>query len=104
MTIPAWADAEYSKQLPEIRVGGEGQHVEFIVDFSDEPREVAKEVAAFATSEGGNILLGVRNDGTVAGLKVDDHDKILHRVQGIVRTVQPPAAFTLHLCYDAGFI
>jgi len=104
MDVPAWVDQEYSKQLRAIRDGGENQHAEFIADFSDQPREVAKEVAAFATSGGGKILLGVKNDGSVAALNCDDHDKIVHRVQGIVRTVQPPVKCKLQLCYDEGFI
>jgi predicted HTH transcriptional regulator len=104
MDIPAWVDQEYSKQLRGIREGGENQHAEFIVDFSNEPREVAKEVAAFATSGGGKIFLGVKNDGNVGGLNGDDHDKMLHRVQGIVRTVYPPVKYKLHLCHDDGFI
>ena len=104
MNIPSWADTDVSKLIPQIRAGGEGQHVEFIVDFSDQAREIAKEVAAFATSRGGKVLLGVRDDGTVAGLNANDHDMILQRVQGILRSVQPHAAYSLHLCYDGGFI
>jgi hypothetical protein len=61
--------------------GGEGQAVDFkgyeSVDSIDLQRDLAKHIAAFATSGGGVLLIGVRNDGTIGG--VNDADTVSGR-------------------------
>ena len=47
---------------------GEGAKVEFKRDDLH-PRQLAKEVVAFANTNGGRILLGVEDDGTISGIK-----------------------------------
>jgi ATP-dependent Lon protease len=60
---------------------GEGQHVEFKSSFQWDTRkqelapylrdEIVKTVAAFLNSEGGTLLIGVKDDGTVLGIEPD---------------------------------
>ena len=61
------------KQLNRIAEQGENQRVEFKkkVDF---PEKVIKEVVAFANTEGGNLFIGIEDDGMVSGLKYPDEE------------------------------
>lgn len=55
---------------------GEGQAVDFkdygSVDSADLQRDLARHIAAFATSGGGVLLIGVRNDGSISGISGAD--------------------------------
>ena len=61
------------KQLNRLAERGENQRVEFKkkVDF---PEKVVKEVVAFANTEGGNLFIGIEDDGIVSGLKYPDEE------------------------------
>lgn len=102
--IPAWANQDITRLLPEIRASGEGFSYEFKAEFPPQGHELAKEVAAFATSGGGLILLGVRDDGTVVGLTENERDQLRLRAQGIVSHVQPRPRIDVTPCFDEGFI
>lgn len=54
-------------ELLEIIRNGENSGVEFKRD-DIEPRELAKELVSFANLEGGCVVLGVENDGSISGL------------------------------------
>lgn len=54
-------------ELLEMIRNGENSGVEFKRD-DIEPRELAKELVSFANLEGGRVLLGVENDGSISGL------------------------------------
>ncbi len=103
MARPAWANADISALLPKIRADGEGQAYEFKAEFPD-GHKLAKSAAAFATAGGGLILIGVRNDGTVAGLNEADADKLYHQAQSLVDQVQPAVEHRVSVCYDQGVI
>lgn len=104
MAIPAWAYDEISKILPGIRAAGEKHTQEFMAEFPTQGHDLAKEVAAFATSGGGIILIGVRDDGSIASLDESERDKLRLRAQGIVSQVKPCPKVDVTLCYDEGFI
>ncbi|MEX2309314.1 MAG: ATP-binding protein [Pirellulales bacterium] len=104
MSISAWSDDEVSKTLPDIRAAGEGQHAEFKREFPPQLHTLATEVAAFATSGGGMILIGVDDDGNVVGLDPDQHDKAFHSTQNVIQQVQPRVEQKISLCYDDGCI
>jgi tetratricopeptide (TPR) repeat protein len=74
----------------------EGQRVEFMQCFPGQARDLAKEIAAFSTSNDGNIFLGVRDDGTVCGVPAlqspQDRDRLRDRIAGVSGNgVNPPA-------------
>ncbi len=81
-----WADTELSNDLPVLRSRGENQDLEYMASFPTNTRELAKEIAAFATSNDGIILIGVSDEGELLGL--DDaktsqgRDQLLRRVEG----------------------
>ena len=88
--------------LSELIAGGEGQAVEFKSRFPDQARDLAKEVAAFASSNDGVILFGVEDDGTPTGLdgvgSLSARDTFTKRVQGACGAIKPPvlAELTFH--------
>ncbi len=50
---------------------GEGQKLDFKFCISDS-RKIARTLAAFANSDGGKILIGVRDNGSIAGIESDE--------------------------------
>ncbi len=58
-------------ELFEIIANGENSGVEFKRD-DIRPEQLAKEIVAFANVQGGRILLGVEDDGTITGLQRDN--------------------------------
>lgn len=52
-TVPQWASAELSAQLPTLRAAGETPKVDLKEDFSEQAHRLAKDIAAMASSGGG---------------------------------------------------
>lgn len=105
MTIPEWADAQLSKDLPVLRSRGENQDLEYKSEFPQNARDIGKEIAAFATSNNGTILVGVSDDGGLVGidtaLKNEGRDEILRRVEGICRgTIKPAITPTARFAFE----
>lgn len=77
---------------------GEGQETEFIESFPKNAHDLAKEVAAFGTSNAGTILLGVTNAGKVVGLadtdKPEGRDRVSTRIEGVCSNVVTPSLVT----------
>jgi len=90
-----WIDEQLSKDLPEIRARGEGQEVEFKCEFPQQTTDLAKEIAAFSTSNSGLILLGVEDSGDLLGLDnvatPGQRDALVSRVAGICTGSVKPA-------------
>ena len=59
------------RELEELIVNGENSGVEFKRDDL-EPAQLAREVVALANLQGGRILLGVEDDGTISGVRRND--------------------------------
>ena len=93
--LPDWADESLSRDLPILRSRGEGQHVEYMQAFPENTRELAKEIAAFATSNAGTILVGVSDAGDLSGLAAcataAGRDQLIKRLEGISRGTVKPA-------------
>lgn len=64
---------------------GEGTTLEFKENL---PASLARDLVAMANTIGGRILLGVRDDGTVVGVK--DSNNLRARIQDIARHCDPP--------------
>ena len=54
-----------------------------------------RELVAFANSAGGKILLGVRDDGTVVGVR--DSNELRARIQDMARNCDPPEIGRAHV-------
>ena len=73
---------------------GEGQTIEFMQSFPEQAHELAKEIAAFATSNADTILIGVNDEGSCVGISAcsaKERDLLLRRVEGICRGKVKPA-------------
>ena len=89
-----WIDEEASKRLPILCAQGEGQTLEYMKAFPENARELAREIAAFATSNSGTILIGVDNEGECVGIPAvtpGQRDEILRRLEGICANAVKPS-------------
>ena len=59
------------KYLKKLIAEGENQQLDFKYCVSDS-RKIARTLTAFANSDGGRILIGVRDNGSIAGIKSDE--------------------------------
>jgi predicted HTH transcriptional regulator len=60
--------SSYIKKLIE---RGEGQHLDFKFEINDS-RKIARSLVAFSNSEGGTLLIGVKDNGVVAGVRSEE--------------------------------
>jgi len=79
----------------------EGQEIEFMERFPKRADDLAKEIAAFGTSNDGTIFLGVADNGAVVGLEdvgsSQERDKLQNRIAGITGgTVAPPISVDVY--------
>ena len=69
----------------------EGEHQQ--QDFKyrvDDPCKLAKSVSAFANTDGGRLLIGVRDDGHIAGVRKEGEIYVMH--QAAYKYCQPEAS------------
>jgi len=69
----------------------EGEHQQ--QDFKyrvDDARKLARSVSAFANTDGGRLLIGVRDDGMIAGVKSEGEIHVMH--QAAYKYCQPEAS------------
>jgi hypothetical protein len=59
------------KYLHQLIVSGEGEMLDFKFAIH-EPRKIAITLSAFANTHGGKLLIGIRDNGTVAGAQVEE--------------------------------
>src|SRR6478609_1026974 len=65
--------SEEVSELQRLVVEGEGHQLEFKRKASH-PEKIVREMIAFANTEGGTILIGVDDNGTLAGVKYPDEE------------------------------
>lgn len=72
------------KELKFLISQGEGYNLEFKESFSN---SIAKDICAFANTNGGKILLGVSDDGRIKGIKTTN--KLKSQIYDITRNFDP---------------
>ena len=82
------------RQLKRLTGKGESLHVEFKKKAAH-PEKIVKEIVAFANTEGGWLLLGVDDSGTLSGLKFPEEEQgaLSHAIKKYCR---PAIKFTTH--------
>ena len=70
---------------------GEGLHLEFKRKVAY-PDKVIREMIAFANTEGGVLLIGVDDDGSIPGIKYPEEEVMLLR-QSLQRYCRPSVSF-----------
>ena len=75
------------RKIIELIELGEGLNVEFKQRFSSYEK-IAKEMIAFANTRGGNIIIGVDDDGSIYGIESEksDIDLIKETATKLLRT------------------
>jgi hypothetical protein len=71
---------ETSHYIYQLISKGEGQQLDFKFAINDS-RKIARSIVAFANSDGGTLLIGVRDNGSIAGVRSDEE---LHMVDTAV--------------------
>lgn len=70
---------------------GEHQMLDFKFEISDSQR-IARSLAAFANTDGGRLLVGVKDNGAIAGVRSDEE---IHMIQAAAEMYcQPPVHYT----------
>jgi predicted HTH transcriptional regulator len=78
--------------LKKLIAEGENQQLDFKYCISDS-RKIARTLSAFANTDGGRILIGVRDNGSIAGIKSDEE---YYMVDTAVQLYcRPEIAFTI---------
>jgi len=72
------------KELLELINTGEGLTTEFKEDVSS---SLGKEICAFANSQGGKIILGVKDNGEIIGVEITNLLK--SQIQNFARNIDP---------------
>jgi predicted HTH transcriptional regulator len=65
-----------NKHIQELLVRGEGERLDYKQSISDAGK-IAKTMCAFANHKGGTLLIGVRDNKTIAGVRSEDEKYML---------------------------
>ena len=77
---------------------GEHEHQDFKYQISD-ARKIARSISAFANHSGGHLLVGVKDNGSIAGVKSDEEIYMVE--QAAQMYCKPPQQVTFQL-YNVG--
>jgi len=77
--MKALTDTQYIRQLVS---EGEHCHQDFKFEISD-ARKIARSLSAFANTEGGRLLIGVKDNGKIAGVRSDEE---IYMIESLQRT------------------
>jgi predicted HTH transcriptional regulator len=70
---------------------GEHQRLDFKFEISD-ARKIARTLVAFANTDGGRLLIGVKDNGAIAGVRSEEEVFMLEAAAGMY--CRPPVEFT----------
>lgn len=89
-------DADLSSRVNYWIKQGESQTIEFKRELPENMTQLAKEIAAFSSANGGVILVGVEDDGRICGIPVrspSERDRFRQRIYGVAaKAVKPPVS------------
>jgi predicted HTH transcriptional regulator len=64
-------NAELNSYIKNLILSGENQQLDFKFEISDS-RKIAKTLVAFSNTDGGKLLIGVKDNGKIAGVRTDE--------------------------------
>lgn len=82
--------SSYIKNLIE---RGESQHLDFKFGITDS-RKIARSLVAFCNSEGGTLLIGVKDNGAIAGVRSDEEYYMVEAAANLY--CKPAISFQTH--------
>ena len=80
------------KELNQVISLGEGTHIEFKRKVP-QPERIVKELIAFANTSGGQLLLGIDDDGSILGVK-DAEEEEFALLNALDAHCKPPLSFS----------
>lgn len=78
---------------------GEHQQLDFKFGVNDS-KKIARTLAAFANTDGGRLLLGVKDNGSIAGVRSDEEYYMMEA--GAQLFCRPPVTFDIHEWEEGG--
>lgn len=78
---------------------GEHQQLDFKFGVTDS-KKIARTLAAFANTDGGRLLLGVKDNGAIAGVRSDEEYYMMEA--GAYLYCKPPVSFEMHEWEESG--
>ena len=91
------------QEVNKLARNGEGLHVEFKKKVAH-PEKIVREIIAMANTEGGYLLIGVDDDGTVSGQKYIEEDIFLldNAIKSLIKPVLQPEKSILSITSKKG--
>ena len=96
-----------SQQLESLIAQGEGYNLEFKQALPSKLSELSTELCAFSNAAGGMLLVGIKDDGSIIGIDLDN--TMRSRIQDIISNIEPRPEITISevqfqdkniLCFD----
>ena len=81
-----------SRYLKQMISSGEGQQLDFKFEISDS-RKIARTLSAFSNTDGGTLLIGVKDNGNIAGIRSDEEFYMLEAAAQMY--CKPDVSFTV---------
>ena len=96
--MKALTDTQYIRQLVS---EGEHCHQDFKFEISD-ARKIARSLSAFANTEGGRLLIGVKDNGKIAGVRSDEEIYMIEAAKKWLAAGAQPTDVVAKILKDAG--
>lgn len=84
-----------ARSLKKLIAEGESLTLDFKFCISDS-RKIARTLSAFANTKGGRLLIGVRDNGSIAGVRSDEEFFMIETASSIFCKPEIPVAVTQH--------
>lgn len=81
-----------SRYIQKLILQGEHQQLDFKFEISD-AKKIARSLAAFANTDGGRLLVGVKDNGAIAGVRSDEEFYMVEMAAQLY--CRPPVPFTV---------
>jgi predicted HTH transcriptional regulator len=74
--------SESGSYIKNLILSGENQQLDFKFEISDS-RKIAKTLVAFSNTDGGTLLIGVKDNGKIAGVRTDEEFFMVQAAAGM---------------------
>lgn len=82
-------------ELEILLLKGEGQHLEFKFELNS-ARKIAATLSAFSNAGGGVLLIGIKDNGSVAGIRLDEEVYVLQAAASVYCRPEITPKYTRH--------
>lgn len=83
----------------------QGEHVRQDFKFAiSDARKIARSISAFANNEGGHLLVGVKDNGTIAGVRNDEDIYVIEQAARLYCRPAQEVEFTAFNTGDSGIV